>query len=135
MAKKKTVFVKAKRKRATARATIREGKGSVRINSKPLQVYENPYVQTLIAEPLILAPDYANQYDVEVNVVGGGFMGQAAAARGAIAKALVAITKDEKLKKRFLEYDRSMLVDDSRQVEPKKPLGRGARSVKQSSKR
>ena len=62
-------------------------------------------------------------------------MGQAVSARSAIAKALVAYTKDKNLERRFREYDRLLLVDDSRRKEPKKPLGRGARAKKQKSKR
>ena len=62
-------------------------------------------------------------------------MSQAVAARASIAKALVGYLKDEKLKKKFIAYDRMLLVDDSRRVEPKKPLGPKARKKKQHSKR
>ena len=62
-------------------------------------------------------------------------MGQAEAARTAIAKGLVEFFKDEDLKRKFLEYDRSLLIPDVRRKEPKKPLGRGARKKRQTSYR
>ncbi|HLC45351.1 MAG TPA: 30S ribosomal protein S9 [archaeon] len=133
--KEKIITVKAKKKRAIARATAVQGTGSVLINSKPLEIVTPDLVQMMISEPLLLAPEYAAGFNIDVNVKGGGLMGQAVAARGAIAKAIVKITKDDKIKKRYLEYDRTLLVDDSRRVEPKKPLGRGARSTRQASKR
>ena len=73
--------------------------------------------------------------NVDVTVKGGGFMAQAMAIRGAIAKALVEFSKDKKLKEKMLKYDRMLLVDDARFKEAKKPLGLGARRKKQSSKR
>ena len=62
-------------------------------------------------------------------------MGQAVAARAAIAKSILEMRPNEKLKKKFLAYDRMLLVDDSRRVESKKPLGPKARKKKQKSKR
>ena len=62
-------------------------------------------------------------------------MGQADAIRTAIAKGLVDYFKDEDLKKMFLEFDRSLLVNDPRRKEPKHPLGRGARKKRQKSYR
>ena len=76
-----------------------------------------------------------SEVDIQVNVKGGGNIAQAIAARTAIAKALIAYTKSDKLKERMLKQDRSLLVDDSRRKEAKKPLGRGARAKKQLSKR
>ncbi|MBU0586162.1 30S ribosomal protein S9, partial [Candidatus Micrarchaeota archaeon] len=62
-------------------------------------------------------------------------MGQAQAARVAIAKALVDYTQDEALKKTFLDHDRSLLVDDVRRVEAKKYKGPKARARYQKSYR
>ena len=73
--------------------------------------------------------------DINVNAYGGGIMGQADAIRTAIAKGLVEYFKDEELKKMFLEFDRSLLVNDPRRKEPKHPLGRGARKKRQKSYR
>jgi small subunit ribosomal protein S9 len=135
MAKKsQVVMTKAKKKRAVARATLRyPGKGLIRINDFALDTIKNKYIRMTIEEPLVLAGELAKKVDIDVNVHGGGFMGQAVAVRGAIAKALVAI--DEDLRDVFLQYDRTLLVDDVRRVEPKKPLGRKARAKKQTSYR
>ncbi len=135
MARKKAICTKAKKKEAVARATIKEGRGLVRINRRLLDTIEPEEVRMFIAEPLAIAGDIANKVNISVNVCGGGFMAQAVAARSAIAKALVAYTKDKKLEKAFREYDRMLLVDDPRRAEPKKPLGRGARAKKMKSKR
>ena len=62
-------------------------------------------------------------------------MGQADAARTAIARGLVAFLDDEELKQTFLGYDRSLLVNDPRRKEPKHQLGRGARKRRQKSYR
>ena len=132
---RKAVTSKAKKKKAVARAAIKEGRGRITINKRALETIEPNYVRTFIAEPLILAGEIAKTVDISVNVRGGGFMGQAVSARSAIAKALVRYTKDKALEKKFREYDRLLLVDDPRQKESKKPLGRGARVKKQKSKR
>ncbi|MCD6478392.1 MAG: 30S ribosomal protein S9 [Candidatus Diapherotrites archaeon] len=132
---RKAITSKAKKKKAVARAVIKEGRGRITINKRALETIEPNYVRTFIAEPLILAGEIAKTVDISVSVRGGGFMGQAVSARSAIAKALVRYTKDKALEKTFREYDRLLLVDDPRQKEPKKPLGRGARAKKQKSKR
>lgn len=132
--KKQTLF-KAKKKEATAQATIREGKGVVRINSRNLDLVEPTQLRALIQEPIFLAGNAAHGVNISVHVEGSGPMSQAIAARGAIAKSLVEYTGDEKLRKLYLEYDRMLLVDDPRRTEPKKPLGPKARRKKQHSKR
>ncbi|MBR9707091.1 MAG: 30S ribosomal protein S9 [Candidatus Diapherotrites archaeon] len=133
--KVKTVNAKAKKKRSVARATAVPGKGLIRINSRPIEIVEPFTLREMIKEPVYLAPEESAKLDIIVKVNGGGFMGQAVAVRGAIAKVIVAFTEDQKLREKFLEYDRMLLVDDARRVEPKKPLGRGARAKWQSSKR
>ena len=122
----KGIVTRGKRKEATARASIRDGHGTVRINSLKLEAIQSPYVRDIIAEPLRFVD--ASKYDISINVNGGGTMGQAQAARTAIARALVEKTGDAELKKKMLEYDRSLLVEDSRRVEPKKFLGPKARA-------
>lgn len=126
--KKKQVVERGKRKEAIARASIKAGKGLVRINGLSLPSFANPFARQVIQEPLSFL-DEPFDFDISVSVNGGGVMGQAQAARTAIAKALVAFRKDgEDLKKRFLEFDRSLLVEDSRRVEPKKFKGPKARA-------
>ena len=132
--KRAGMIVHAKKKRAVARAVIKKGKGIVKINHINLDVYATGQVKNLIMEPLILAEEVANEYDISVNVHGSGYMSQAGAIRSAIAKSIVR-AKGKKYKEMFLAYDRNLLVDDVRQVETKKPLGPKARARKQSSKR
>lgn len=133
--KKKVFLLSAKRKEAIARARIKEGKGIVRINGIKLDAIQNPYVKEIISEPLVLAGSYPDKCQIDVNVRGGGVIGQAQAARTAIARALVAFTKDEDLKRKFIDHDRFLLVDDVRRVEPKKYKGRKARARFQKSYR
>ncbi|MBI2530276.1 MAG: 30S ribosomal protein S9 [Candidatus Diapherotrites archaeon] len=134
-ARRKGVVTKARRKTAIAHAILRKGTGKIRVNRMLLGIVQPRYVQLLIKEPITLAGELANDIDVDVSVKGSGQMAQAVAARGAIAKALVAYTNSPKLKKEFLDYNRMLIVDDIRQTEPKKPLGKGARAKKQKSKR
>jgi small subunit ribosomal protein S9 len=132
---KKVVNTSGKRKTAVARASIQKGTGLVRINSKPVELYEPEIARWKILDPIKIAGDHMGKIDVSVNVKGGGFISQASAVRTAIAKGLVEFTGDPSLKIAFLDYDRSLLVSDSRRKEPKKPLGRGARKRRQKSYR
>jgi small subunit ribosomal protein S9 len=132
---KKVVNTSGKRKTAVARATVQKGSGLVRINSKPVELYEPEIARWKILEPLNIASDHVSKVNIDVSVEGGGFMSQASAARTAIAKGLVEFTGDPSLKIAFLDHDRSLLVSDSRRKEPKKPLGRGARKKRQKSYR
>jgi len=124
-----------KRKEAVARAVIKKGDGRVRINSVPIEVYTPELARVKIMEPLNLASEKASGVNIDVNVQGGGVMGQAEASRTAIAKALVQFYEDEELAKMFKQYDRSLLISDPRRKLPKKPLGRGARKKRQKSYR
>jgi len=135
MAKKKAITSKAKKKEAIANAVIKKGTGIVRINKKKLSTIEPEHIQEFIKEPLELAGDIANTVDISVVVKGGGVVSQAVASRASIAKVIIKLKHDEKLKKKFLAYDRMLLVDDARRVEPKKQLGPKARAKKQTSKR
>jgi len=136
--KMRVIQTVGKRKTAIARATIREGKGRVRINHKPVEIIEPEIARFTIMEPLILAgEDRLSKIDIDVKVEGGGFMGQAEAARVAIARALVEWTNDMNLKEKFMKYDRTMLVGDSRRTEPHKPnrSTKGPRAKRQKSYR
>ena len=131
----KVVHTSGKRKTAIARATLRSGKGRVRINSKPVEFYKPELARLKIKEPIELAGKQANRVDINVNVEGGGVMGQAEASRTAIARGIVQWFDDEKLQKLFQNYDRALLVNDTRRKEPKHPMGRGARKKRQKSYR
>ena len=82
-----------------------------------------------------MAGKQANRVDINVSVEGGGVMGQAEASRTAIARGIVQWFDDEKLQKLFQNYDRALLVNDTRRKEPKHPMGRGARKKRQKSYR
>ncbi|KYH36868.1 MAG: 30S ribosomal protein S9 [Candidatus Bathyarchaeota archaeon B24] len=133
---KKTIIEVGKRKTAIARVYLREGEGRIRINNIPLEIYTPEAARYVIMEPLLIAgKDVWGGVDIDVKVEGGGFMSQAEAARMGIAKALVRWARSSSLKKKFLNYDRSMLVGDPRRKEPKKFGGPGARRRKQKSYR
>ena len=131
----KIVNTSGKRKTAIARATVRNGKGRVRINKVPVELLSPEIVKLKVMEPLILARKMTETVDIDVNVTGGGFMGQADAVRTAIARGMVQYFNDEELKERYIHYDRTLLVNDFRRHLPKKPLGRGARKKRQKSYR
>ncbi|MCW8801795.1 MAG: 30S ribosomal protein S9, partial [Candidatus Bathyarchaeota archaeon] len=87
-------------------------------------------------EPLLLTDDKVwNQLDINVTVAGGGYMGQAEAARMAVANSLLKWTKSTRLRTTLIDYDRTMLAGDPRRSEPKKFGGPGARARDQKSYR
>ena len=133
---KKVMVLSGKRKTAIARATVRFGKGRVRINNIPIEIYEPKLAREKILEPLLLTEAKIwNELDINVSVSGGGFMGQAEAARMAIAKGLIKWTKSTRLRTTLRDYDRTMLAGDPRRSEPKKFGGPGARARDQKSYR
>lgn len=132
-----TTHASGKRKTAKARASVSEGEGTLRINSRPLHVQDEMF-QDRVREPLTIAgPDVIGELKIKVNVEGGGKQGQAEAVRMAVARALVEYTDDEDLRRDFLEYDRNMLVEDPRRTETRKPSqsSKGARHKQQKSYR
>lgn len=131
----KLVNTSGKRKSAIARAVVKAGKGRVRVNHKPIELVEPEIARLKMMEPLILAREKSGTVDINVQVNGGGFMGQADSVRVAIARGLVEYFNDDELKERYLVYDRALLVNDPRRHLPKKPLGRGARKKRQKSYR
>ncbi len=131
------VHASGKRKTAKARATITEGDGELRINSRPLHVQEE-MVQNRVKEPLTIAgEEIYGDLKIEVNANGGGVQGQAEAMRMAVARALVEWTGSEDLEREFREYDRNMMVEDPRRTETRKPSqsSKGARHKQQKSYR
>jgi small subunit ribosomal protein S9 len=136
MPAKKVLVVSGKRKTAVAKAVVKPGMGRIRINMTPLEIYEPEVARQKIMEPLIQAGDEVwKQLDIDIKVWGGGYMGQAEAARMAIANALLKWTKSTQLRTAFTEYDRTMIVGDPRRKEPKKFGGPGARARDQKSYR
>ncbi len=136
--KSKVIIAFSRRKEARARAYATIGNGNIYINGYPIDLVKPSYIKELILEPIYitsLAKNLISSYDININVKGGGFSGQAQAARSALAKVLVKASNSDLLKKLYLEYDRYLLVDDVRQVEPKKFLGPKARARFQTSYR
>jgi small subunit ribosomal protein S9 len=133
---KKVLVVSGKRKTALARAVVRPGIGRIRVNRTPLEILEPEISREKIKEPLLQAGEEVwKQLDMNISVSGGGYMGQAEAARMAIANALLKWTKSAHLRTVFAEHDRTMIVGDSRKKEPKKFGGAGARAKEQKSYR
>ena len=134
--RRRIILTSGKRKTAIARAVIRPGKGRIRINGVPLEIWMPESARWKMMEPLLLVgKDVWGQLDIDVTVRGGGFMGQAEAVRIAIARGLYLWTGDEAIREMFIEYDRTMLAGDPRRKEPKKYGGRGARARFQTSYR
>ena len=139
---KKVVHTSGKRKTAVARATVKVGKGRVRVNSEPIEILQPALSRRKSMEPLVIADAMNRLSKVDINVLthGGGVMGQTDAIRTALARGLVhynggAEGLDEELRDEYLRFDRSLLVNDPRRKEPKHQLGRGARRKKQKSYR
>ena len=134
--RKKRLQATGKRKSSKARIYITEGKGRIRINNTPIHLYQPEIARMKIQEPLMLAgSDIVDKVDIRVKVEGGGYLSQAEAARMGIAQGLVKWSRSKRLRKTYLEYDRTMLAGDGRRKESKKFGGPGARRRKQKSYR
>jgi len=131
----KIINSSGKKKTSIARATLKEGKGRVRINKAPVEIYEPALARLKIMDPLMMAGDLISGVDIDVTVKGGGVIGRVDAIRTAIAKGIVEWTGDTGLKEAYAEYDRNLLVSDHRQKEKKKFGGPGARAKFQKSYR
>ena len=129
----KIIHTQGKRKRSVARASLKAGKGKVRVNGTLLQSFSTKMLRLRIYEPLLLAPQAAKDLDIDLTVIGGGISGQADACRLAIARALV--QHSPALEKDFSDYDRLLLVADVRRREVRKPNDSKARAARQKSYR
>ncbi len=130
------IVTSAKRKTAIAKCILRPGKGRVLVNGVPVELIPMEVVRLKVMEPLLLAGEnIRNSIDAEIKVRGGGVMGQADAARMALARALVKFTGSEELKEIFKVYDRSMLAGDKRRTESEKWMRYSARRWRQKSYR
>ena len=120
-----------RRKAAIARVFVKEGTGVMTINNRTLEEYfPNPILQYIVKQPLALL-DVLEKYDIKVNLVGGGYTGQAEALRLAIARALVKVNPEDKSALRQAGF----VTRDPRSVERKKPGQPKARRRFQFSKR
>ncbi|MDE6765991.1 MAG: 30S ribosomal protein S9 [Duncaniella sp.] len=126
-----TVNAVGRRKAAVARVIVKEGNGQITINKRPIDVYfPSSILQYIVKQPL-LTLDAAEKYDIQVNLDGGGYKGQAEALRLAIARALVKINPEDKHALRVEGF----MTRDPRAVERKKPGRPKARKRFQFSKR
>jgi small subunit ribosomal protein S9 len=120
-----------RRKSSVARIYLSEGKGNVTVNSRDYKEYfPTGVLQYKVNQPFQLT-ETEGQYDVKVNVKGGGVNGQVEAVRLAIARALVEVDADNKPKLKA----ESLMTRDPRMVERKKPGQPKARKKFQFSKR
>lgn len=134
-AKQNSVLASGFRKTSIARANLVKGTGNLKINNQTVEEYNNSILMQLkLKEPLIIS-GLGSKYDIKVTVFGGGVNSQVDAIRQAIARGLVEITSSEELKKQFVDYDRALIVADTRFKETKKPNNSGARAKRQKSYR
>ncbi|MEM0349543.1 MAG: 30S ribosomal protein S9 [Candidatus Caldarchaeum sp.] len=131
MRKTEHIFV-GKRKTSVAKVFLRPGKGNVFVNKTPIELF-NEFFKSKVLAPLMLLPEFWKKHDFHVTVKGGGVMSSAEAIAIAVSKAAAA--ESEEYKQRLESYDRSLLVDDPRRAEPKKPNRRSARRKPQKSYR
>ena len=131
MAQENTFYATGKRKNAIARTWITPGKGEISINGRTLEDYFRVYTaKTVISQPLMLTNNQ-DKFDIKVQVIGGGIMGQAGAIRHGITKALIEFDPDLRTSLKKAGFVRR----DPRQKERKKYGQKGARARFQFSKR
>lgn len=124
-------FGTGRRKKSTARVILTPGTGVITINGRDIADYLNyDYLQTLVKSPLVVT-DTDGAYDITVKVQGGGFAGQAGAARHGIARALLNVDPDFRAPLKAAGF----LTRDPRMKERMKPGLKKARKAPQFSKR
>eukprot|EP01106_Pelomyxa_sp_JSP_P013091 TRINITY_DN3796_c0_g1_i1.p1 TRINITY_DN3796_c0_g1~~TRINITY_DN3796_c0_g1_i1.p1 ORF type:complete len:147 (+),score=23.16 TRINITY_DN3796_c0_g1_i1:69-509(+) len=141
--KPKSVQVFGRKKTAVAVAFCKEGKGSIKLNGSPIDLIKPEILRFKVLEPLLLlGHSKFDNIDIRLRVRGGGWVSRVYAIRQAIAKGVVAYYQKyvdeaakQQIKNTLLEYDRSLLVADTRRAEPKKFGGPGARAKYQKSYR
>ena len=131
-----TIF-SGKRKRAVAKLRVKPGNGKIFYNYLPYEEI-GLFHKLALAEPVRIYQQELGddlKYDFYIKTNGGGKEAQIQAARLTIARALLAITGSDVLKKAYIKYDRNMIVQDSRRKEPCKPGDSKARARRQKSYR
>ena len=120
-----------RRKAAVARVFVKPGKGQITINRKSLEDYFSLDILRFEVKQPLLVTETEGQFDVTINLDGGGIKGQAEAARMGIARALCEVNAEY----RSVLKKNGFLTRDSREVERKKPGQPSARAKFQFSKR
>ena len=130
------IVVSGKRKTAVARAVLQKGSGDLLLNQRDYNTL-HPLDKLRLEEPLRIAQAVVPGLEVHgtLSVRGGGEKGQLEAARLALGRALVKLTNSAALRKSLLQYDRGLLVADTRRKEPRKPGDSRARAKRQKSYR
>ncbi len=124
-------YATGKRKMSIARTWLKPGSGEIIINNKPAEEYFRlDSAREMIMQPFTLT-NTAGEYDIKVNVKGGGVLGQAGAIRHGITKALFQSNPDFRL----VLKKAGLVKRDPRTKERKKYGQRGARARFQFSKR
>jgi len=120
-----------RRKTSVARVYLRPGHGRITVNKRPIDAYfERESTKLIINQPLALT-NTVEDFDIQVNVRGGGKSGQAGALRLGISRALCVVNPDH----RPVLKSAGLLTRDARKVERKKYGQPGARKRFQFSKR
>ena len=126
-----TINAIGRRKASVARVYVSNGTGKIKVNGREYKEYfPQAHISAHVVAPL-QELELLNQYDVKVNVTGGGFRGQSEAIRLAIARALIKINADFRAPLKI----RKFLTRDARVVERKKFGKPKARKSFQFSKR
>tara|TARA_Y100001968_G_C19396490_1_gene738632 strand:- start:465 stop:851 length:387 start_codon:yes stop_codon:yes gene_type:complete len=120
-----------RRKKSVARVYINSGKGNIKVNKKDYKEYFPTQLLQYKLEQAQNLLSALKDFDIDVNVFGGGLNGQAEAIRLAIARAMVKLNEDNKSTLR----KEGLMTRDPRMVERKKPGQRKARKKTQFSKR
>ncbi len=126
-----TTHTLGRRKKSVARVFLQEGKGQIEINNKPYQEYFSTKTLHYKVQQVFLLTETEGQYDVKINVQGGGITGQAEAIRLGLSRALCEVNPEHRLKLK----PEGMLMRDPRAVERKKYGFKKARKKDQFSKR
>lgn len=126
-----SIYATGRRKTSVARVWITPGTGKIKVNKQPIDEYFRRQTLELIVRQPLEYIGVVDDYDINANVSGGGWSGQAGAMKMGIARCLIQL--DEKNRKPL--RDGGFLTRDSRQVERKKPGQKKARKKFQFSKR
>ena len=120
-----------RRKQSTARVFMTPGTGTITVNGKTLEEYLPQATLRMIVNSPLVTTETQGQFDIKINVVGGGYAGQAGAMRHGIARALIEASEDY----RPVLNKAGFLTRDAREKERKKYGLKGARRAPQYSKR
>ena len=120
-----------RRKNAIARVFLNPGSGAITVNGRPVERYFTRQTSQMVVRQALELVEKSSEFDVTINVCGGGESGQAGAVRHGISRALLIV--DPGLRPKLKEN--GFLTRDSREKERKKPGQPGARKRFQYSKR